>query len=455
MNYEDFLKSKAALKRPSGLAKVPELSPTLFDFQRVVTTLALQRGRFAQFLDTGLGKTLCQLEWAKHVPGKCLILAPLAVAEQTRREGASKLGIEAHHSRDGSVKGKITITNYERIHLFDLSQFDAVALDESSILKSFMGKTKQFLCDSFKRTPFRSCYTATPAPNDYMELGNHSEFLGVMPGSEMLIRWFINDTMHFGNYRLKGHAVQPFWEWVASWAACIEKPSDAGGDDSRFELPPLDVQLNYVKTDYTDGATDGCLFRMPEMSATSMHREKRHSLDDRVAKVLELCKGDKFALVWCETNEESAMISSALGDRCVEVKGADSVDEKEARLEAFSLGQVPIMVTKPSIAGFGLNWQHCNHQIFASLSYSYESFYQAVRRSWRFGQKNKVRVDVVLSETETPLWQTVAKKMGAHQQMKKAMKFAKLDTAKTSHIKLDYNPQHKGHLPSWILTQAA
>lgn len=454
MKYSDFLKSKLDSKLPQGLSSIPQLHNQLFDFQRNVVECALKRGRFALFLDTGLGKTICQLEWSKHVPGKVLVLAPVAVAEQTKREG-EKVGLDVYHSRDGKAPGKVTVANYERMHLFNLSQFNAVVLDESSILKSFMGKTKQALCDAFERTPYRLCCTATPAPNDYMELGNHSAFLGVMAGSEMLTRWFINDTMHFGHYRLKGHAIQSFWQWVASWAACVEKPSDAGGDDSRFNLPPLDVRLNEVETDYSQQAGEGDLFRLPEMSATSIHREKRFSLAKRVEAALELCRGTTTRLVWCETNAESEQISAGLGDDCVEVRGSESLDSKEAKLTAFTLGKVRCMVTKPSIAGFGLNWQHCNHQIFASLSYSYEMFYQAIRRSWRFGQKNPVRVDVILSGSELPLWHTISRKMEAHTQMKSAMKYAKLDLAEVRRVKMDYKPQCNGHLPKWITSIAA
>jgi len=452
--YVKLLVKKAAKPLTTGLKRCPELSPVLFDFQRNVTELALLRGRFAQFLDTGLGKTLCQLEWCRHVHGDALILAPLAVADQTRRDAETKLGIEIHHSRDGKKKRgvKITIANYERLHLFDLSEFNAIALDESSILKSFMGKTKQALVDGFSRTEFRSCYTATPAPNDYMELGNHAEFLGIMSGSEMLSRWFINDTMHFGHYRLKGHAVRPFWEWVASWAACVEKPSDAGGDDAMFKLPPLETELHQVESDCSQGIQDGYLIRVPEMSATSMHREKRYSLENRVAKTLDLINAtpDEHHVVWCQTNEESTLISKAIGDKCVEVTGSQPTDVKEHKLNVFGLGQVRDMVTKQSICGFGLNWQHCHHQIFPSLSYSYEEFYQAVRRSWRFGQKHAVKVDVVLADSEMPLWKTISSKRDSHDRMKEAMKYAKLEFARQSNVRLDYNPQHNGRLPKWL-----
>lgn len=449
MNYHEFIKQKLVSSTPTGLEPKEPIHTALFDFQRNVVEIALRRGRFALFLDTGLGKTICQLEWARHVPGKVLILAPLAVAEQTRRE-ASKLGMDINHSKDGTVKGKITVTNYERLHHFETTQFHGVVLDESSILKSFVGRTKRLLCETFAQTPFRLCCTATPAPNDYMELGNHSEFLGVKTNVDMLATWFINDSANTGMWKLKGHATKSFWEWVGSWAACAEKPSDAGGDDTRFALPPLDVRLNTVETDYSTGADEGYLFRVPEMSATSMHREKKNSLIKRVESVLNLCRGEGFRLVWCETNDESKLISEALGSDCVEVTGADSIDRKEDKLTAFSLGKIRCMVTKPTIAGFGLNWQHCNHQIFASLSYSYEQFYQAVRRSWRFGQKNPVRADIVIAEAEMPLWRVISEKMNSHRAMKDAMKYAKLSFSTQAKSKTDYNPQHKGRLPIWL-----
>lgn len=449
MNYRDFIARKFTNLLPTGLAAAPKLHDKLFDFQKNVVEQALLRGRYAEFMDTGLGKTICQLEWAKHVPGRVLILAPLAVAEQTKREG-EKIDLEVHHSRDGKSKGKVTVANYERLHLFDVSEFNAVALDESSILKSFTGATKQQLCESFARTPFRTCYTATPAPNDYTELGNHSEFLGVKSNTEMLATWFVHDSGQTGVWRLKGHAEKQFWHWIGTWAACVEKPSDAGGKDELFELPALDVRIEDVECDYASGAEEGFLFRVPEMSATSMHREKRLSLNKRIERVIHLAAGKDFKLIWCETNEESKEIAAALGDDCVEVCGADSLDEKEEKIVAFSLGQVRCMVTKPTIAGFGLNWQHCNHQIFASISYSYEQFYQAVRRSWRFGQKRPVRIDVVLGESEFPLWRVISRKMDSHKQMKSGMRNARFISASHSGARKTYNPKHKGSLPLWI-----
>lgn len=451
MKYQDFIARKAIRTQDSGLADIPPMPDCMFDYQKIVCEFNLRKGRTADFLDTGLGKTLVQLVWAERVPGKVLILAPVAVSPQTKREAKQFLGLDIHHSRDGSTNGhKITITNYERLHLFDVSEFNAVVLDESSILKSFMGKTKQQLCDVFQHTQFRLCCTATPAPNDYMELGNHSAFLGIMPANEMLSRWFINDTMNFGQYRLKGHAIKPFWEWVATWAACISKPSDVGGDDSRHNLPPLSTRLHVVDSEMEQSVDDGgWLFTSAAISATSMHKEKRKSLKERVEKAAELASGSDYAVVWCESNLESEALHKAIPDS-IEVKGSDDPDDKEAKLDAFSRGEERVMVTKGSIAGFGLNWQHCNRSIHASLSYSYEMFYQMVRRLWRFGQTRPVTVDAIISNSEQAIWKTIQHKLKNHEQMKDAMRYAILDQGAKHRVKESYQPRHNGRLPSWM-----
>lgn len=446
--YRQFLETKQVTAPRRGHAPSVPLHSVLFDYQKTAVQFAIECGSAALFLDTGLGKTLCQLEWAKHVPGDVLILTPIAVAAQTVRE-AQKLNLDCHQSRDGRKAGRVTVTNYDRLEKFNLNDYTGVVLDESSILKSFMGKTKNMLCDRFASYQYKLACTATPAPNDYMELGNHSDFLGVMPSNEMLSRWFINDTMNFGSYRLKGHAVESFWEWIGSWAACASRPSDLGGDDSRHILPPLKTNSHFCAVDLTIGRDEGELFRSGALSATEMHRDKRTTIDARVEKVIDLCKGDDYHLVWCETNDESAALAKAFGDRCVEVVGSQSPDEKEERLERFALGQVPILVTKPSIAGFGLNLQHCNHVVFASISYSYESFYQAIRRSWRFGQVRPVTVDCVMAETERSIWATVQDKLDAHEQMKSAMRNASLSNRHTG-IKEHYNPTTKSKGPIWL-----
>jgi len=448
MTYAELIARKSLRARMHGFAKPPALSTVLFDWQQRVVEFALKVGRAALFLDTGLGKTLCQIEWARHVPGEVLIIAPVAVAPQTVREGKEKLGVDIHHSRDGSVHGKLTITNYERLHLFDVSRFAGVVLDESSILKSFAGKTKQLLCERFASTDWRLACTATPAPNDFTELGNHSDFLGAMPQSEMLARWFINDSSDTGTWRLKGHAVKSFWEWVGSWAACISKPSDAGGDDAPFALPPIQTRLHVINAPLTSDLDQGLLFTGAAVSATSMHADKRRTMAERVARAAELARTGDYVIVWCESNDESKALAAAIPD-CVEVVGSDDPDDKESKLDAFSRGDVRVMVTKPSIAGFGLNWQHCNHAIFASLSYSYESFYQAVRRTWRFGQKRQVTVDAIIADSEQGIWQTIKSKMDAHSQMKSAMRFATLKSAakNADHVRASYVPTE---LPSWL-----
>lgn len=458
MTYRQFLNSKLVEVPPAGLEEIPWLSESLAEFQNDVVEFALRAGRAAMFLDTGLGKTRCQIEWARHLPGKALILAPLAVASQTVREGRDALGVEIHHSRDGSIGEKITITNYERLELFDTTQFDAVVLDESSILKSFMGKTKRLLCERFAGTRYRLCCTATPAPNDYMELGNHCDFLGLMSNTEMLTRWFIHDSNDTGVWRMKGYAERSFWQWVASWGACVSRPSDLGYDDGAYKLPELKTQIHRVEVGAKEPPT-GMLFDIPSISATTLHQEKKHSVKERVGCVAELVRaepGESF-IVWCETNEESELLAKAIGGDCVEVKGSDSIDAKEERLLAFSEGRARVIVSKPSICGFGLNWQHCARVVFASVSFSYEQFYQAVRRSWRFGQKRPVRVDVILSPSEIPVWRTVMAKLEAHEKMKSAMRHAVFNRGERHSVKHDYQPKHKATLPSWIslITSAA
>lgn len=428
MTYQEFLSRKAVSAKPHGLQSVPELHPILFGWQRRVVEFALLQGRAALFLDTGLGKTLCQLEWARRVPGKKLILAPVAVAPQTVREGREKLGIDVVHSRDGSTGPDITITNYERLHLFDPGEFTGIVLDESSILKSFTGKTRNMLVDQFRHTPYRLACTATPSPNDHTELGNHAEFLGVMTTGQMQSRWFINDTGDTGTWRLKGHATCDFWRWVSTWASCISKPSDIGGDDGPFELPPITTAMHTVEFEARPSVETGSLFGFTELSATNIHADKRATLRKRVELAAELADTSDYCLIWCESNDESAALAKAITG-AVEVRGSDDPDDKEFKLDSFSRGQTRVLVTKPSIAGFGLNWQHCNHVIFASLSYSYESFYQAVRRTWRFGQKRQVHVDVVIADSEQGVWRTIREKMGNHEEMKSAMRQAALSKA--------------------------
>lgn len=351
-----------------------------------------------------------------------LILTPLAVARQMHRE-CEAVGVDARVIReDTEVWHGVNIANYERLPRLDTSKFGGVVLDESSILKSFSGPTKRMLCEAFAETPYRLAATATPAPNDHMELGNHSEFLGLLGSMEMLCRWFVNDTAKASQeWRLKGHAQEDFWRWVASWSRAATLPSDLGGDDAGFILPPLRYHLHTVQADITSDVPDGMLFRIPDGSATTIHKEKRITLADRVATAATIANNASGSvIVWCETNDESRALAQAIPD-AIEVHGSMTPDAKVEALDSFTFGQSRVIVSKPKLAGLGLNWQHASTVIFASVSHSYEQHYQAVRRSWRFGQSNPVECHVVISDTEAPIWSNVQRKAADHARMKREM----------------------------------
>lgn len=420
VSYEDFLKRKQMSDPLTGLETIPALNPGLFDFQRDITAWALRRGRAAVFADCGLGKSPMQLEWAKHVPGRVLILAPLAVSSQTAREGV-KFGIPVTVAKDqaGSDKGeRITVTNYERLDGFDASKFTGIVLDESSILKAYDGKTRTQIIESFRNTPFRLACTATPAPNDYMELGNHSEFLGVMSREEMLAMFFVHDGGETQKWRIKGHAEPEFWKWLASWAVMIRKPSDLGYEDKDFILPP--IKFHQV-TSGTGKATNGCLIPMEAQTLQERITARRDTVDDRVKSCAEIVKGKKGQwLIWCNLNNENDALVKAIPG-AIDVKGSDSPESKESSLSDFSEGKSKILVTKPSIAGFGMNWQNCRQMAFVGLSDSYEQFYQAVRRSWRFGQKSPVDVYIITAESEGAVLANIKRKEKEADEMALAM----------------------------------
>lgn len=449
LTYANFLKSKKNTDFIHQPIKA-DIHGSLFPFQKDVCEYLLSIGRGAAFLDTGLGKTILQCEWSRHIPGEVLIVAPLAVAQQTVKEAKKHLDLTIGYSKDGTVSERVTITNYERVENFDCGRFSGVVLDESSILKGQNSKTKGMLCQRFALTPYRLACTATPAPNDYTEIGNHSEFLGIMSTQEMLTRWFIHDSANTGDWRLKGHAVKPFWQWVASWAACLSKPSDLGYDNGGYDLPPLNIKTHKVQVETKTAFEDGLLFEMPEINATSLHRKKRESVQGRVDLVAEMvnCKSDPF-IVWCESNQESELLSKAIPD-AVEVKGSDSLDKKEDALLGFADGRYRVIVSKSSICGFGMNWQHCRNQVFASISYSYEKFYQAVRRSWRFGQDRPVNIDVIIADAEIPVWRAIESKATNHNEMKDHMKYAIFSRGKKSETKIDYSPTYTAKLPEWL-----
>lgn len=428
-DYDAFIASKSRKPIAHGFDTTLELNPALFEWQKLVVKWAVKQGRCALFEDCGLGKTLQQLEWARHVQhhtgGMVLILCPLAVADQTVSEG-KKFGIEVVHvhSQEECNGPGIYITNYERLDKMDAHSFAGVVLDESSILKAFMGKTRISLTNAFSETPFRLCCTATPAPNDFMEFGQHCDFLGVMPSNEMLMRYFINDTMNFGTYRLKGHAENDFWRWVSTWAACVSKPSDLGFSDDGFNLPPLNMVQHVVDVDTSEGAEDGDLFRLGAMSATNIHKEMRLTCSDRVARCASLVnESTECWIVWCNTNYEADELKKAI-PCAVEVRGSDSEEKKERALNDFTDGKIRVMITKPSIAGYGLNWQHCANIAFVGLSYSFEDFYQALRRSYRFGQKRQVNCHVITAATEHGVLSTVQRKIEQHRDMQTKMKLS-------------------------------
>jgi superfamily II DNA or RNA helicase len=423
--YREFIASKG-VSAPSRGFDLRGSWPTLFEHQRRTLAFTCEKGRAAAFLDTGLGKSRVEAAAAdeyRMATGKpSLILTPLAVARQMQRE-CEAVGVEARVIRDDSeVWSGVNIANYERLAKLDVSRFGGIVLDESSILKSFSGPTKTGLIRAFNATPYRLAATATPAPNDHMELGNHSEFLGYLGSMEMLCRWFVNDTSTASqDWRLKGHAVDDFWSWVASWARAAALPSDLGGDDNGFILPPLRYEVHTVAADITQDVEQGMLFRIPDQSATTLHREKRLTLADRVARAAEIANRDTGAvIVWCETNDESAALAKAIPD-AIEVHGSMTMEQKEQALDDFTFGRRRVIVTKPKLAGFGLNWQHARTVIFASVSHSYEQHYQAVRRSWRYGQTEPVTAHVVISDTEAPIWANVQRKAADHDKMKRAM----------------------------------
>ncbi len=460
--YAAFLASKAIRATERGLGKVPELASHLFPFQVHSVDFMLRAGCSGLFLDTGLGKTECQLEWCQKIiettNRPALILTPLAVAWQTQRR-ATKWGYEARVVRDqSSVVGPpmINICNYDRVDKLDPLSFGAISLDEASILKSFTGKTTQALISIFNGIRFKAVATATPAPNDHMELGNYAEFLDVMSANEMLSRFFINDTSTASQeWRLKGHAVTAFWDWMASWARMAEKPSDLGDRDDGFILPPFEVVRHRARDSRIDRDLAD-LFGAPTLSATTIHEVKRQTSEARAevaAAVVEVEK-DQPWIVWVDTDYEADAVRRAI-PRATEVRGSQSIDEKEEKLTAFALGKVDVLIGKPSMIGFGSDWSHCARMAFLGRSYSYETWYQAVRRCWRFGQQRKVIVHLIVAEGETEIGRVIDRKAGSHIAMKEAMRGAMLRAAGKSPTRKEaYNPTHNARLAPWLESAA-
>lgn len=428
MNYDDFIASKSKCRLASGFEPLPIKAP-LFEWQKSVVRWAVRNGCAALFEDCGLGKTLQQLEWARqveaHTKSPVLILTPLSVAQQTQSEGA-KFGIKAQVvASQAAVKGRgIWITNYEKLDGFDPDEFAGVVLDESSILKAFTGKTRIALTNAFSKTPYRLCCTATPSPNDYTEFGQHAAFLGVCSPAQMLSTFFLNDTFNTGDWRLKKHAEGEFWKWVASWACCVSKPSDIGFPDDGYELPTLHMHTEVVHVDEADNSGEE-LFRHATLSATTMHREMRMTSEARSKRAADIvsAKPNEQFLVWCNTNDEADRLAQAIPD-CVEVRGSDTAHNKEKAVAGFLDGSVRVLVSKPSICGYGLNLQCCANVAFVGLSYSFEDFYQALRRCYRFGQKREVHAHIIHAQTEGEIVKNIARKIDQHKIMQTEMKKA-------------------------------
>ena len=431
MNYHEFLKSKVKKYIPSGFDISEELVkadyPFLFDWQQYIMPWLVKKGRAALFLDTGLGKTIIQLVWAdivcKHTGGKVLIIAPLAVSAQTTRE-AAKFGIDVNLCRSqDDVKPGINITNYEMLDKFDTSTFVGVVLDESSILKSYMGATKIKIVSSFRDTPYKLNCTATPSPNNQMEILNQAEHLGIMKSHEALAIWFINDTAHSGNYRLKGHAVKSFWEWVSSWAVYISKPSEIGFSDDGYILPPLNEHEIIIPIDETSDNIDDGFFRKIDTSATAFHKEKRITAEVRAEKCAEITAvaPEEQFVIWCYTDYEADLLKKFIPE-AAEVRGSHNPKYKEQAAMDFINGKIRVLISKPRIFGMGLNFQNCHNTIFCGTDFSYESYYQTVRRFYRFGQKNEVNVYIVIGSTEQRILNAVREKEKLQQEMKMGIK---------------------------------
>lgn len=449
--YADFLDRKVPVDADSGF-DCADLHEALYPFQTEIVRWALKRGRAAVFADCGLGKTPMQLEWARrvheHTGGDVLILAPLAVSAQTAREG-DKFGIDVNVCRETEdIRPGLSITNYDRLHRFTEHEWAGIVLDESSILKSVDGKTRRELTEFAQAIPYRLACTATPAPNETDELGNHAEFLGVMRGIEMLAVYFTQDGNTTHAWRLKGHARKAFWQWLASWAVSVRKPSDLGYADREFVLPELDLRSLVIPGANLTAETT--LFPIEAQSLSERQSARRESLPKRVAACAEMVNADREPwLVWCNLNAESEALVRAIPG-AVEVRGSDTAEHKERSMLDFSEGRVRVLVTKPSICGFGMNWQHCARMVFVGLSDSYEQFYQAVRRCWRFGQTRPVQVHVMTADTEGAVVRNIERKeRQAAEMMEEIVAHVREQTDGRRHV-MDYERDRtNGH--GWTL----
>ena len=418
MDYESFVASKRRAEVATG-HKPGQLNEHLFDFQAAIVEWAVRRGRAAIFADTGLGKTLMQLSWADEVAsqtgGIVLVLAPLAVSEQTIEQGRA-FGIEVSRVvQGGTPTGPgVWITNYERMDSIDFTELHGLVLDESSILKAHDGKTRQRIIEAAQGVPYRLSCTATPSPNDFDELGNQCEFLGVMTRTEMLATYFVNDTGDTGTWRLKGWGASKFWEWMGTWAVVLRNPQDLGFNGARYELPTLNYHEHVVETEQLTGE----LFARPAMGLAERRKAQRDSVEARcraLADVVNAEPGEPW-LIWCHLNDEAELITQLIPG-AVNVQGSDSPESKSKNLLGFAHGEIRVLVSKPKIAGFGMNWQHCARMAFVGLDDSFEKFYQAVRRCYRFGQKREVQVHLFTAENEGQILANLKRKEVQHHEI--------------------------------------
>lgn len=450
MTYEEFLNHKDFVLESSGFdIDKTEMNPKLFEFEKDIVRWALKKGRSCVFSGCGTGKSAMSLEWSyhvhKHTGGKILIVAPLTVADQTKRE-ADKFGYIAKvcESQADCIDG-INITNYEKLEKFVAKEFVGVVLDESSILKSYTGKVRNQIITMFSQTPYKLACTATPAPNDYMELGNHSEFCGVMTRAEMLAMFFVHDGGQTSKWRLKGHAKDIFWQWMASWSVFLDNPKDLGYDVSGYDLPPLHINEIIV---------DGDEPIVESLTLTERREARKGSLDLRCQKAADIVNAsDEQWLIWCDLNAESERLHELINDS-VEVKGSDKPKYKTDSILGFTDGKIKALVTKASIAGYGINWQNCHNMIFTGLSDSFESFYQAVRRCWRFGQDKEVNVYIIISAKEGCVKENIERKQHDFEAMRDAMidltkEITKKELRQTCRISTPYEPKVEMKLPEW------
>lgn len=456
--YAAFLARKLVTDPMTGLETIPTLPDCLFPHQRDIVTWALRRGRAALFAGTGLGKSLMELAWAQaihQITGKDILhLAPLAVSAQMARE-AEKFGIAARVVTNQSECGSGTnITNYQKLEHFDLSRFGGVILDESSILKNTDGHYRTKLIEACQSIPFRLAATATPAPNDFMELGNHAEFLGIMSYTDMLATFFVHDGGDTQKWRLKGHAENEFWKWMASWAVMLRKPSDLGYPNEGYDLPPLRLQQHIVAADYAPDVEMGTLFPMQAQTLQERITARRSTVTARCEMAASLTPLDRPFVWWCNLNGEAELLAKSIPG-AVNLHGGLKEAEKERILIDFSDGKIRVLITKPSLAGFGMNWQHCADTGFVGLNDSFEQFYQAVRRFWRFGQTKPVTAHIIASELEGATVANIRRKEADADRMAAAMVMHMADLSSQAvrgsvRETPNYNPTQPVKIPAFM-----